>query len=338
MQLSKKLTQFMTVPHRQQSIEVGPPLVACGTAPLSLLVDDPDRDPHSLNGDGSVLTPKRQTATHHHRLALNQKRHHPRRCDWLQPFLQKQLILVPRWPNRRHDAFHGRDVEAVAGRSLKAASDRPLFQILVEEIVSVNRTHVQLKKPLVARMSAMSAPLPKLVSDQPHSDPANLVTDQPLVRRSSDTRRKINRFWNDCGSVVGMTVKLVMTPRNFFPQTSLKKRPQRGPFQLRFPEQPNDPQQAYSVTWFGLPNGILVRAKLEVIVAGALSKLGISYEYEQKLSSKSDPNDFRLPDFTVSYGGDTFYWEHLGMLSSHRTRKPRNASGNCTKTMAFSAG
>ena len=63
------------------------------------------------------------------------------------------------------------------------------------------------------------------------------------------------------------------------------------------------------------PNGILVRSKSEVIVAGALSKLGISYEYEEKLPSKDDPNDFKLPDFTVSYEGDTFYWEHLGMLS-----------------------
>jgi exodeoxyribonuclease V alpha subunit len=63
------------------------------------------------------------------------------------------------------------------------------------------------------------------------------------------------------------------------------------------------------------PNGILVRSKSEVVVAGALSKLGISYEYEQKLTSEGDPNDFRLPDFTVSYEGDTFYWEHLGMLS-----------------------
>jgi hypothetical protein len=44
------------------------------------------------------------------------------------------------------------------------------------------------------------------------------------------------------------------------------------------------------------------------------------YECEQKLSSKDEPNDFKLPDFTVSYEGDTFYWEHLGMLSvpSHR--------------------
>jgi hypothetical protein len=63
------------------------------------------------------------------------------------------------------------------------------------------------------------------------------------------------------------------------------------------------------------PQGILVRSKSEVIVADTLTSLGISYEYEQKLLSKDDPSDFKLPDFTVSYEGDTFYWEHLGMLS-----------------------
>jgi hypothetical protein len=62
--------------------------------------------------------------------------------------------------------------------------------------------------------------------------------------------------------------------------------------------------------------GVLVRSKSEVIVADTLTRLGISYEYEKKLLGKSsNPNDFRLPDFTVSYEGDTFYWEHLGMLS-----------------------
>ena len=63
------------------------------------------------------------------------------------------------------------------------------------------------------------------------------------------------------------------------------------------------------------PLGMLVRSKSEVIVADKLTSLGISWDYEQKLSSKDDPADFRLPDFTVSYEGDTFYWEHLGMLS-----------------------
>jgi exodeoxyribonuclease V alpha subunit len=62
-------------------------------------------------------------------------------------------------------------------------------------------------------------------------------------------------------------------------------------------------------------NGTAVRSKSEVIVADTLERLGIGYVYEQRLASPDDPRDFRLPDFTVSYQGDTFYWEHLGMLS-----------------------
>ena len=61
--------------------------------------------------------------------------------------------------------------------------------------------------------------------------------------------------------------------------------------------------------------GILVRSKSELVVAETLTRLGISYDYEKKVEAKDDPTDFRLPDFTVSYEGDTFYWEHLGMLS-----------------------
>jgi len=61
--------------------------------------------------------------------------------------------------------------------------------------------------------------------------------------------------------------------------------------------------------------GVLVRSKSEVIVADILTKLGITYEYEKRLTSKTNPNDFRLPDFTVYYEGDTWYWEHRGMLS-----------------------
>jgi exodeoxyribonuclease V alpha subunit len=61
--------------------------------------------------------------------------------------------------------------------------------------------------------------------------------------------------------------------------------------------------------------GVMVRSKSEVIVADTLTRLGISYDYEQRLPARRDPRDFRLPDFTVSYEGDTFYWEHLGMLS-----------------------
>jgi len=60
--------------------------------------------------------------------------------------------------------------------------------------------------------------------------------------------------------------------------------------------------------------GVLVRSKSEVIIANILTDLDMSYEYEKPLYSKTDPKDFRLPDFTVKYEGEEFYWEHLGML------------------------
>jgi hypothetical protein len=31
--------------------------------------------------------------------------------------------------------------------------------------------------------------------------------------------------------------------------------------------------------------------------------------------SLDDPRDYRLPDFTIGFAGDIYYWEHLGMLS-----------------------
>ena len=60
--------------------------------------------------------------------------------------------------------------------------------------------------------------------------------------------------------------------------------------------------------------GVAVRSKSEVIVADVLEALEISCAYEQPLFSRSDPKDFRLPDFTASFEGDVYYWEHLGML------------------------
>jgi hypothetical protein len=60
--------------------------------------------------------------------------------------------------------------------------------------------------------------------------------------------------------------------------------------------------------------GVPVRSKSEVIVADTLERLGISYEYEKQLAPPDEPRNFRLPDFTVSYQGDVYYWEHLGML------------------------
>ena len=59
--------------------------------------------------------------------------------------------------------------------------------------------------------------------------------------------------------------------------------------------------------------GKMVRSKSEVVVANILTKMGISYEYEEPIEFGA--NDFRLPDFTIQYKGQTYYWEHLGMIN-----------------------
>jgi hypothetical protein len=66
--------------------------------------------------------------------------------------------------------------------------------------------------------------------------------------------------------------------------------------------------------------GVLVRSKSEVIVADVLDDLvgsheEIDWKYEHPLFAPDDPYDYRLPDFTIGFAGDVYYWEHLGMLT-----------------------
>lgn len=71
-------------------------------------------------------------------------------------------------------------------------------------------------------------------------------------------------------------------------------------------------------------NGFMVRSKSEVIVANEIIGAGVPLteeNYEMKLSSKDNPYDYKLPDFTFTSQGVTYYWEHLGMLSAEQYRK-----------------
>lgn len=62
-------------------------------------------------------------------------------------------------------------------------------------------------------------------------------------------------------------------------------------------------------------SGELMRSKSEVIVANVLDDLDLTWEYEGKLPNPSNPDDYRLPDFTIGHQGGIFYWEHLGLLN-----------------------
>lgn len=56
----------------------------------------------------------------------------------------------------------------------------------------------------------------------------------------------------------------------------------------------------------------MLRSKSEVIVADLLFKYDLQPYYEKPLKGK-DGSQY-LPDFTIQHKGQTYYWEHLGML------------------------
>ena len=63
-------------------------------------------------------------------------------------------------------------------------------------------------------------------------------------------------------------------------------------------------------------NGIWVRSKSEVIIANILHRSNIDFKYEEKLYYNK--NQWKEPDFTVRHSGQTWYWEHLGLLGNEQ--------------------
>lgn len=56
----------------------------------------------------------------------------------------------------------------------------------------------------------------------------------------------------------------------------------------------------------------MVRSKSEVIIANLLHERGIEFRYEKLLYA--DDGTMYLPDFTLTWAGEEWYWEHLGRL------------------------
>ena len=59
-------------------------------------------------------------------------------------------------------------------------------------------------------------------------------------------------------------------------------------------------------------SGDMLRSKSEVIIANLLHERTIPFQYEEPLFAGD--GTLRLPDFTLTLRGQTFYWEHLGRL------------------------
>jgi len=66
-------------------------------------------------------------------------------------------------------------------------------------------------------------------------------------------------------------------------------------------------------------NEIWVRSKSEVIIANILYHSNVDFDYEAKLFYNE--TQWKEPDFTIKYKGQTWYWEHLGLLGEEQYNK-----------------
>ncbi|HEX4188213.1 MAG TPA: AAA family ATPase [Solirubrobacteraceae bacterium] len=77
---------------------------------------------------------------------------------------------------------------------------------------------------------------------------------------------------------------------------------------------------------YGTLRGDRVASKSELIIADLLLRYeeegALSYQYERELFPPDGAQDsFRLPDFTVSVAGRTYYWEHCGKMDDPAYRE-----------------
>jgi hypothetical protein len=63
---------------------------------------------------------------------------------------------------------------------------------------------------------------------------------------------------------------------------------------------------------------IMVRSKSEVIISNMLFDRDIPFFYEKPLYARD--GSFYLPDFTINWRGEEYYWEHLGLLDQEKYR------------------
>lgn len=71
-------------------------------------------------------------------------------------------------------------------------------------------------------------------------------------------------------------------------------------------------------------SGDMVRSKSELVIANLLHERDVPFAYEVLL--RAPDGTMYLPDFTITWRGETWFWEHWGMMSSdayqeHRKRK-----------------
>ena len=82
-------------------------------------------------------------------------------------------------------------------------------------------------------------------------------------------------------------------------------------------------------------SGIMVRSKSELIIANLLYERGIPFKYETQLRAP-DGTPGPLPDFTIVWNGEEWYWEHLGMLEKEEYKSHWEVKKEWYKTHGLS--
>lgn len=68
-------------------------------------------------------------------------------------------------------------------------------------------------------------------------------------------------------------------------------------------------------------SGDMVRSKSELVIANLLHEREVPFQYETALVAPD--GTMYLPDFTITWNGEKWYWEHWGMMSSPNYAKHR---------------
>jgi len=77
----------------------------------------------------------------------------------------------------------------------------------------------------------------------------------------------------------------------------------------------------------------MVRSKSEVIIANLLHDKGVPFSYEVPLYAPD--GTFYIPDFTIVWAGEKWYWEHLGLLDKEEYRNHWNTKKEWYKENGF---
>jgi len=154
------------------------------------------------------------------------------------------------------------DVKAVTGQSTQNAQallNRLVTQALIERIQALPQPHYIVVEHLRARLEGavvstdqVSPDIGGLVTDQPRVENQNLVTDQPQpLLELTDRQWQIIMACDVPLSMAALMESLGLTHRAFFRRTHLGPLIKGGILSMRYPDQPNHPDQAYGLTEIG---------------------------------------------------------------------------------------